>query len=103
LKNGAFRQYAVFPEHGLVHVPESLTWQEASSLTCVAVTAWNALFGERKTAGGDTILIQGTGGVSLFALEVSLSLLPKGLVSRTSLMLLGALSLLKPLGQPLLP
>jgi NADPH:quinone reductase-like Zn-dependent oxidoreductase len=79
LKDGTFRQYAVFPDHGLVHVPESLTWQEASSLTCVAVTAWNALFGERKTVAGDTILIQGTGGVSLFALEVSLSLFPKKL------------------------
>ncbi|KAF4634114.1 hypothetical protein G7Y89_g4008 [Cudoniella acicularis] len=69
LKDGAFKQYAVLPEQGLVHVPESLTWAEAASLTCAAVTAWNALFGDRKTVAGDTILIQGTGGVSLFALE----------------------------------
>lgn len=72
LKNGAFRQYAVIPEGGLVKVPESLKWREAASLTCAAVTAWNALFGDRKTVAGDTILVQGTGGVSLFALEVGL-------------------------------
>lgn len=71
LKDGAFRQYAVMPEGGLVHVPESLDWREAASLTCAAVTAWNALFGNRKTAAGDTVLIQGTGGVSLFTLQVS--------------------------------
>lgn len=73
LKDGAFRQYAVLSEQGLVRVPESLTWHEAASLTCAAVTAWNALFGERKTVAGDTVLIQGTGGVSLFALGVSLA------------------------------
>jgi NADPH:quinone reductase-like Zn-dependent oxidoreductase len=73
LKDGAFRQYAVLPQRGLVHVPDTLTWHEAASLTCAAVTAWNALYGDRKTVAGDTILIQGTGGVSLFALQVSLT------------------------------
>jgi NADPH:quinone reductase-like Zn-dependent oxidoreductase len=77
LKDGAFRQYAVLPEGGLVHVPESLTWREAASLTCVAVTAWNALFGDRKIGAGDTVLVQGTGGVSLFGLEVSPHLFPQ--------------------------
>lgn len=72
LRDGAFRQYAVLPEGGLVKVPKSLSWQDAASLPCVAVTAWNALFGDRKIVAGDTILIQGTGGVSLFALEVCL-------------------------------
>ncbi|KFY15591.1 hypothetical protein V492_01884 [Pseudogymnoascus sp. VKM F-4246] len=69
LKDGAFRQYAVIPEGGLVHVPESLNWREAASLTCAAVTAWNALFGDRKTIESDMVQIQGTGGVSLFALQ----------------------------------
>jgi NADPH:quinone reductase-like Zn-dependent oxidoreductase len=73
LKDGAFRQYAVLPQRGLVHVPDTLTWHEAASLTCAAVTAWNALYGDRKIVAGDTILIQGTGGVSLFALQVSLT------------------------------
>lgn len=71
LKDGAFREYAVVPQHGLVHVPKSLSWQEASTLGCAAVTAWNALYGNRKVVAGDTILVQGTGGVSLFALQVS--------------------------------
>ncbi|KAE9367067.1 NAD(P)-binding protein [Stipitochalara longipes BDJ] len=69
LKDGAFREYAVIPEQGLVPVPEGYTWRQAASLTCTAVTAWNALFGDKKTVAGDTVLIQGTGGVSLFALE----------------------------------
>jgi NADPH:quinone reductase-like Zn-dependent oxidoreductase len=103
LKDGAFRQYAVFPEHGLVHVPESLTWHEAASLTCAAVTAWNALFGDRKTVAGDTIMIQGTGGVSLFALEVSLKLSSRTSVSWISLMAFVVSSLQKPSVQPLSP
>jgi len=70
LKDGAFREYAVIPQRGLVHVPERYSWRQAASLTCVAVTAWNALFGDRKIVAGDTVLIQGTGGVSLFALKV---------------------------------
>jgi NADPH:quinone reductase-like Zn-dependent oxidoreductase len=103
LKDGAFRQYAVVPERGLVKVPESLTWREAASLTCAAVTAWNALFGDRKTAAGDTILIQGTGGVSLFALEVSLTVDSRKSVSWTSLMVFGGSSLPNLSVQPLLP
>jgi len=70
LKDGAFREYAVISEKGLVHVPRNYSWRQAASLPCVAVTAWNALFGDRKITAGDTVLIQGTGGVSLFALEV---------------------------------
>lgn len=72
LKDGAFREYAVMPQSGLVHVPKNLSWEEASTLGCAAVTAWNALYGSRKVVAGDTILVQGTGGVSLFALQVSL-------------------------------
>jgi NADPH:quinone reductase-like Zn-dependent oxidoreductase len=103
LKDGTFRQYAVFPQQGLVHVPKSLTWQEASTLGCAAVTAWNALYGDRKVVSGDTILVQGTGGVSLFALQVSLSDHPGMSVSRVITNNGGALSsLLKLLAQLLL-
>jgi NADPH:quinone reductase-like Zn-dependent oxidoreductase len=71
IKDGAFSEYLVVPQHGLVLVPKSLSWQEASTLGCAALTAWNALYGNRKVIAGDTILVQGTGGVSLFALQVS--------------------------------
>lgn len=55
-------------EEGLVSVPDHLSFQEAATLPCAAVTAWNALAtGEIKP--GATVLIQGTGGVSIFALQ----------------------------------
>ena len=70
--NGTLSQYAVFSEEGLVAMPESLSFKEASTLTCAGVTAWNALYGtEKKVKPGDWVLTQGTGGVSLFALQVS--------------------------------
>jgi NADPH:quinone reductase-like Zn-dependent oxidoreductase len=53
----------------LVRVPDHLTWAEASTLPCAALTAWNALFTVTKTQPGDTVLIEGTGGVSIFALQ----------------------------------
>ena len=53
----------------LVRIPEHLTYAEGATLPCAAVTAWNALFNVAKTQPGDTVLIQGTGGVSIFALQ----------------------------------
>ncbi len=55
-------------ESGLVRIPDHLSFQEAATLPCAAVTAWNALAAGNLKAGG-TILIQGTGGVSIFALQ----------------------------------
>ena len=65
--DGLLAEYAVLHEDGVVSVPEHLTDVEAATLPCAAVTAWNALAGNVKA--GDTVLIQGTGGVSLFALQ----------------------------------
>jgi NADPH:quinone reductase-like Zn-dependent oxidoreductase len=65
--DGLLAEYAVLHEDGVVCVPEHLTDVEAATLPCAAVTAWNALAGNVKA--GDTVLIQGTGGVSLFALQ----------------------------------
>ncbi len=65
--DGVLAEYAVLHEDGVVHVPEHLTDIEASTLPCAAVTAWNALAGNVKA--GDTVLVQGTGGVSIFALQ----------------------------------
>jgi NADPH:quinone reductase-like Zn-dependent oxidoreductase len=67
--DGVAREYAVFSEDGLVHAPVSLTDEEVAALPCAAVTAWHALFGHAGTVPGDTVLLQGTGGVSLFALQ----------------------------------
>lgn len=69
--DGTLREYAVFDESGLVTMPSNLNFLEASTLTCAALTAWNALYGleSRALKPGDTVLTQGTGGVSMFALQ----------------------------------
>jgi NADPH:quinone reductase-like Zn-dependent oxidoreductase len=59
----------VLAEDGVVGVPEHLSDEEAATLPCAAVTAWHALVAEGGIKAGDTVLIQGTGGVSLFALQ----------------------------------
>ena len=50
-------------------MPDALTFEEAATLPCAAVTAWNALLGQGDLQAGDTILTLGTGGVSIFALQ----------------------------------
>lgn len=74
--DGVLRQHAVFPEDGLVHFPSYLTSIQAATLPCAAVTAWNALFGleSRALEKGQTVLVQGTGGVSLFAAQFALGI-----------------------------
>nr|CEG03351.1 unnamed protein product [Fusarium pseudograminearum CS3487] len=69
--DGTLRKYAVFPDHGLVQAPSSLNAIEASTLTCAPLTAWNALYGVQSKAikAGDWVLTQGTGGVSLAAIQ----------------------------------
>lgn len=70
-RNGTLRQYGAFDEQALVAMPESLDFKQASTLTCAALTAWNALYGleSKGLRPGDTVLTQGTGGVSMFALQ----------------------------------
>lgn len=66
--DGMLADYVVLREEGLVAIPDHLSFQEAATLPCAAVTAWNALeAGDVKP--GSTVLIQGTGGVSIFALQ----------------------------------
>jgi len=69
--DGTLREYGVFDEAGLVKAPSNLNMLEASTLSCAALTAWNALYGleSRALKPGDTVLTQGTGGVSIFALQ----------------------------------
>jgi NADPH:quinone reductase-like Zn-dependent oxidoreductase len=66
--DGMLSDYVVLKQEGLVAIPNHLSFQEAATLPCAAVTAWNALAaGDVKP--GSTVLIQGTGGVSIFALQ----------------------------------
>ena len=67
--DGLLTEYAVLDEDGVVNVPEHLTDEEGATLPCAAVTAWNALIASGGVKAGDTVLVQGTGGVSIFALQ----------------------------------
>lgn len=69
--DGTLREHAVFDEAGLVPMPSNLNFLEGSTLSCAALTAWNALYGleSRALKPGQTVLTQGTGGVSIFALQ----------------------------------
>lgn len=69
--DGTIREYGVFDEAGLVAAPSNLNFLEASTLSCAALTAWNALYGleSRALKPGQWVLTQGTGGVSIFALQ----------------------------------
>jgi NADPH:quinone reductase-like Zn-dependent oxidoreductase len=68
--DGMLADHAVVKQSGLVRLPEYLSYQEAATLPCAGVTAWNALAaGNLKP--GNTVLIQGTGGVSIFALQLA--------------------------------
>ncbi|MHB8302546.1 MAG: zinc-dependent alcohol dehydrogenase family protein [Acidobacteriaceae bacterium] len=67
--DGMLAEYVVLPERGVIHFPEYLSYEEASTLPCAALTAWNALMEVAAIKPGDTVLIQGTGGVSIFALQ----------------------------------
>lgn len=69
--DGTLRSYGVFSEQGLVATPTNLTDLEASTLSCAGLTAWNALYGleSRALKQGQWVLTQGTGGVSIFALQ----------------------------------
>jgi NADPH:quinone reductase-like Zn-dependent oxidoreductase len=68
---GLLAEYVVLEEEGVVPVPEYLTDEEAATLPCAAVTAWHALITEGGLQPGDRVLVQGTGGVSLFALQLA--------------------------------
>jgi NADPH:quinone reductase-like Zn-dependent oxidoreductase len=59
----------VLAESGLVRIPEHMSYEEAATLPCAGVTAWNALFKVADTLPGHTVLMIGTGGVSIFALQ----------------------------------
>jgi NADPH:quinone reductase-like Zn-dependent oxidoreductase len=69
--DGVLREYMTVEERGLVRMPSNYTFAEASTLACAALTAWNALYGLKRVMPGDWVLTEGTGGVSLFAIQVS--------------------------------
>ena len=67
--DGVLAGYAIFNEEAVVPLPSHLSFEEAATLPCAAVTAWVALTGHRRVTAGDTVLTQGSGGVSVFAMQ----------------------------------
>lgn len=67
--DGMLAEYVVLHQEGLVKIPKHLTYEEGATLPCAAVTAWHGLVTKGKITAGDTVLLLGTGGVSIFALQ----------------------------------
>ena len=67
--DGMLAEYVVLREEGFVRIPDYMTYEEAAALPCAAVTSWNALVSEGHLKPGDSVLVMGTGGVSIFALQ----------------------------------
>lgn len=69
--DGTLAEARVFPAEALVRVPRHLTDEEAATLPCSALTAWNALVTQGSLRPGEIVVIQGTGGVSVAALQIA--------------------------------
>jgi len=69
--DGMLTQHVVLEQDGVVALPAHLSFEEAATLPCAAVTAWHALAEHARIVAGQTVLVQGTGGVSIFALQLA--------------------------------
>ncbi|ANJ75250.1 NAD(P)-dependent alcohol dehydrogenase [Ralstonia insidiosa] len=67
--DGYARECVVHPAHWFTHAPRGYSHEEAATLTTAGLTAWRALVVDRQLKAGDTVLVLGTGGVSIFALQ----------------------------------
>jgi NADPH:quinone reductase-like Zn-dependent oxidoreductase len=82
--DGVLTECIVLPATALVAVPEHLTSLEAATLPCAAVTAWHGLVTRGGPSKGDTLLVQGTGGVALFGLQFATALGARAIVVSSS-------------------
>ena len=69
--DGVFATDRILPATGVVPIPQTFTFEQAATLPCAALTAWNALVEKGHVYAGQTVLILGTGGVSLFGLQLA--------------------------------
>jgi NADPH:quinone reductase-like Zn-dependent oxidoreductase len=82
--DGMLTEQIVLPESGVVPVPDYLSDEAAATLPCAALTAWNAMVSEGGLSAGQTVLVQGTGGVSIFALQIAKALGAKVICTSSS-------------------
>jgi NADPH:quinone reductase-like Zn-dependent oxidoreductase len=82
--DGMLQEFVCLDQEGLVHAPEHLTDEEGATLPCAALTVWQALVTEGRLKAGETVLVQGTGGVSIFALQFAVMFGARSIVTSSS-------------------
>jgi NADPH:quinone reductase-like Zn-dependent oxidoreductase len=82
--DGMLTQYATLSEEGVVALPKSLSFEEGATLPCAAVTAWNGLVTRGRMQPGDFVLLEGTGGVSMFGLQFATLMGAKPIITSSS-------------------
>src|SRR3984957_12486612 len=82
--DGMLAEYAILEEDGVVKIPAHLSLEEGATLPCAAVTVWNAMMEHAKLKAGDTMLLQGTGGVSVFGLQFAHAMGIRAIITSSS-------------------
>ena len=82
--DGMLSQYVTLSEQGLVALPSHLSYEEGATLACAAVTAWNGLVTRGRMQAGDYVLLEGTGGVSVFGLQFAVAAGAKPIITSSS-------------------
>ena len=82
--DGMLAEQVVLSEDGVVRIPDYMSYEDAATLPCAAVTAWQSMVSLGNVKAGDTILILGTGGVSIFALQFAVAAGARSIVTSSS-------------------
>jgi NADPH:quinone reductase-like Zn-dependent oxidoreductase len=82
--DGMLSELIVSHEDGLVHIPDHLSYEEAATLPCAGLTAWNGLFKHGDLQAGDFVLLEGTGGVSVFGLQLAVAADARPIITSSS-------------------
>lgn len=82
--DGMLAEYVVLEEEGVVKIPEHLSVEEGATLPCAALTAWHAIAEHARLRAGDTVLLQGTGGVSIFGLQLAKAMGVQAIITSSS-------------------
>jgi NADPH:quinone reductase-like Zn-dependent oxidoreductase len=82
--DGTLCDMGAFPADALVKLPDNWTFEEGAGLPCAGVTAWNAIVEAGKAKAGDTVLLIGTGGVSIFGVQIAKALGLKAVITSSS-------------------
>ena len=83
-REGMLSEYVTVTEDTLLHIPDYLSYEEAATLPCAAVTAWTSLFKEADLQNDHYVLLEGTGGVSVFGLQLAAAAGAKPIITSSS-------------------